>query len=93
METMTEQVDSWALTLATAVEDQNTSMDMDIVFVGHVDGCVIVYHYLLKFGIIGSNVANFHVLYYYYIGVLLCGPPHFPQSTRVPVAVETLGFL
>lgn len=41
MESMAEQVDTWALTLATAVVDQSSCTEMDIVFVGHVDGFVL----------------------------------------------------
>jgi hypothetical protein len=38
METMVESEDTWALTLATAVQDQALCLDMDVVFVGHMDG-------------------------------------------------------
>ena len=41
METMVEgAADTWALTLATATEDPSLCMDMDVVFIGHVDGYV-----------------------------------------------------
>jgi hypothetical protein len=50
MESMAEHVDSWALTLATSVVDQAICMDMDIVFVGHVDGCVfLAFHNLHRY--------------------------------------------
>lgn len=43
METMAEgAVESWALTLATAVEDPALCLDMDIVFIGHTDGYVLL---------------------------------------------------